>query len=162
MTRTLITDSSPLIVLLKSDLEYILPELFEQIIVPAKVWEEILAGKLSDTAKQKLSQLFWAKQMSVEISNETVERFNLGKGETAVLNLALTISESRVLVDDYAARKSAKVLGIPILGTGGLLILAKQQKLIASVTKALEKVQDAGLWLSDEIIELIKEKAGDN
>ncbi len=45
MTRKLIVDSSPLIVLLKSDLENILPELFEGIIVPETVWQEVLAGK---------------------------------------------------------------------------------------------------------------------
>jgi predicted nucleic acid-binding protein len=161
LTKTLVADSSPLIVLLKSDLESILPELYEEIIVPEPVWAEVLAGKTNDAAKQKLSELSWAKRMPVEISNEALERYNLGKGETAVLNIALTISESRVLLDDYAARKSAKALGIPTLGTGGLLILAKRQGLIASVTETLEKVQDAGLWLSDEIIKLIKEKAGE-
>ncbi len=115
MTKTLIADSSPLIVLLKSDLEYVLPELFKEIIVPEAVWEEILAGKPNDIARQKLPQLSWAKRTLTEISNETIEGYNLGKGETAVLNLALTISESRVLLDDFAARKSAKILGIPIL-----------------------------------------------
>ena len=71
MTETLITDSSPLIVLLKSDLEYILPKLFEQIIVPEKVWEEILAGKSNDVAKQKPPQLSWAKRTPIEISKMT-------------------------------------------------------------------------------------------
>lgn len=161
MTKTLIADSSPLIVLLKSDLEYVLPELFKEIIVPEAVWEEILAGKPNDIARQKLPQLSWAKRTLTEISNETIEGYNLGKGETAVLNLALTISESKVLLDDFAARKSAKILGIPILGTGGLLIMAKQSGLITSVAEALEKVQDAGLWLSNEIIKLIKERIGE-
>ncbi len=161
MTKTLIADASPLIVLLKSDLECIFPELFEEIIVPEAVWEEILAGKPNDIARQKLPQLSWAKRTATEISNETIESYNLGKGETAVLNLALTISGARVLLDDFAARKSAKVLGIPTLGIGGLLILAKQQNLIASVMETLGKVQNAGLWLSDEIIKLTKEKAGE-
>lgn len=161
MNKTLVADSSPLIVLLKSDFEHILPELFEEIIVPEAVWEEILAEKPNDTARQKLPQLSWARRALTEISNETIESYNLGKGETAVLNLALTISGSRVLLDDYAARKFAKILGMPALGTGGLLIMAKQNGLIVSVAEALEKVQDAGLWLSDEIIKLIKEKIGE-
>jgi len=85
----------------------------------------------------------------------------LGKGETAVLNLALITSESRVILDDFAARKCAKALEIKFFGTGGLLILAKQKGLIDSVSDALEKVQNAGLWLSDTITELLKQKAGE-
>jgi predicted nucleic acid-binding protein len=159
LTKKIIVDSSPLIVLLKSDLEYILPELFEEIIVPESVWQEILAGKQDDIAKQKLPSLSWIKQDSTTTSSDIIESFNLGKGETAVLNLALTITQSRVMLDDFAARKCAKLLEIPFLGTGGALILAKQKGLISSVSEALARVQNEGLWLSDEIIELIKQKA---
>jgi predicted nucleic acid-binding protein len=161
LAEKLIADSSPLIVLLKSDLENILPELFEEIIVPEEVWEEILAGKPDDIAKEKLTKLSWLKRFPIATSEKIVETQNLGKGETAVLNLALTISESRVLLDDFAARKSAKELKIPVLGTGGLLILAKQSGLISTVAEAIEKVRDAGLWLSDDVIELIIEKAAE-
>ena len=161
MTRKIIVDSSPLIVLLKSDLENILPEIFEEIIVPELVWQEVLAGNEDDVAKQKLPHLTWINRAFAKNSNQTIEKFNLGKGETEVLSLALEIPESNVLLDDFAARKSAKALKIPVLGTGGLLILAKQKSLISSVSEAITNVQKAGLWLSDEIIELIKQKAGE-
>lgn len=161
MANRIITDSSPLIVLLKSDLDYILPKLFEEIIVPESVWQEVLAGKANDIVKQKLPFLSWIKQDSATTSNEIIESFNLGKGETAALNLALTISDARVMLDDFAARKCAKSLGIPFLGTGGALILAKQKGLISSVSETITRVQKEGLWLSNEIIELIKQKAGE-
>ena len=161
MAEKLIADSSPLIVLLKSDLEIILPELFDEIIVPEEVWEEILAGKINDIAKEKLPSLSWLKRTSTKVSEKILETQNLGKGEAAVLNLALTISKSRVLVDDFAARKSAKELKIPFLGTGGLLVLAKRNGLILKVTESLVKVRHAGLWLSDEVVQMIIEKAGE-
>jgi len=161
LTKKLIVDSSPLIVLLKSDLENILHELFEEIIVPEAVWQEVLAGKEDDIAKQKLSHLAWAKRTAEINSTEIIKNYNLGKGETSVLNLALTITESRVLLDDYAARKCAKALNLQSLGTAGLLILAKRKNLISSVSEAVEKVRFSGLWLSDEITKLIKERAGE-
>ena len=161
MNNTIIVDSSPFIVLLKSNLEQILPELYEEIITPEAVWQEILSGRDDDVAKRKLPFLFWIKRTPAAISSITIENYNLGAGETAVLNLALTISESRVILDDYAARKCAKALGIKFFGTGGVLILAKQKGLIDSVSDALEKVQNAGLWLSDSVIELLKQKAGE-
>lgn len=144
MTEKLIVDSSPLIVLLKSGLEDILPGLFEEIIVPEAVWQEVIAGKADDIAKRKLPNLAWAKRVQKTHPSETIKNYNLGKGETAVLNLALIISESRVLLDDFAARKCAKALNIQILGTGGLLILAKRKNLIISVSETIEKVRRSG------------------
>lgn len=159
MNKTIIADSSPLIVLLKSDLENILPELFDEILVPEAVWQEILSGGTNDAAKQKLSFLLWIKRVTATDSNEEIESYNLGKGETEALSLALKTPESGVIVDDFAARKCAKDLKIPFIGTGGLLIVAKQKGLIASVAEALQRVQNEGLWLSDVVIELLKQKA---
>ncbi len=117
MTKTIIADSSPLIVLLKSDLEYILPGLFDEIIVPEAVWQEILSGKENDTAKQKLPILSWATRTSATSLNESVENYNLGKGETEALSLALEISASGVILDDFAARKCARNSHIQFTGT---------------------------------------------
>ncbi len=75
------------------------------------------------------------------------------------MSLALEIPESGVILDDFAARKCARNLHIPFIGTGGLLISAKQRKLISSVSEALEKIQREGLWLSDAVVKTLKEKA---
>ena len=161
MNKTIIADSSPLIVLLKSDLENILPELFDEILIPEAVWQEILSGGEADAAKQKLPFLSWVKRIPAISVNEAIENYNLGKGETEALSLALEISEAGVILDDFAARKCARDLKIPFIGTGGLLISAKQKNLISSVSEALEKVQSEGLWLSESIIKMLKEKAGE-
>lgn len=161
MIKTIVADSSPLIILLKSDLEDILPELFDEILVPEAVWQEILAGKVDDIARQKLPILDWAKRISATSLNSKIENYNLGKGETEALGLALETTEAGVILDDFAARKCAKDLQIPFIGTGGLLVSAKQKNLISSVSEALDKVQKQGLWLSGFVIELLKEKAGE-
>lgn len=161
MTKTIIADSSPLIVLLKSDLENILPELFDEIIVPEAVWQEILAGGTKDAATNKLPFLFWIRQISAVKSHKEMEDYNLGKGETEALSLALEIPESGVILDDFAARKCARDLKIPFTGTGGLLISAKHKGLISSVTEALEKIQNEGLWLSEAVVKMLKEKGGE-
>lgn len=161
MTKTIIADSSPLIILLKSDLEHILPGLFDEIIVPEAVWQEVLSGKENDTAQRKLPLLSWITRTPAASLNESVKNYNLGKGETEALSLALEISASGVILDDFAARKCARNLHIPFVGTGGLLISAKQRKLIPSVSESLEKVQREGLWLSDIIVKMLKEKAGE-
>lgn len=161
MTKTIIADSSPLIILLKSGLENILPKLFDEIIVPDAVWQEILSNDHNDIAQQKLPFLLWLKKTSAKELKQEIEIYNLGKGETEALSLALEISDAAVILDDFAARKCAKNLSIPFIGSGGLLILAKQKNLISSVSEELKKIQEAGLWISDSVIKIIKEKAGE-
>ncbi len=161
MSKTVIADSSPLIVLLKSNLEDILPNLFDEILIPESVSQEIFAGDPNDLAIQKLPKISWLNIVPDAKSNPLTANYNLGKGEISVINLALEKSLSKVILDDFAARKCAKDLKVPFIGTGGLLILAKRENLISSVTDALKEVQKNGLWLSDSIIELIKQKAGE-
>lgn len=161
MNKTIIADSSPLIVLLKSGLENILPALFDEILVPEAVRQEIVSGGDDDLAKQKLPLLNWIEIIPAISVNKEVVDYDLGKGETEALSLALKIPESAVILDDFAARKCARDLQIPFIGTGGLLISAKQKNLISSVSEALETLQNKGLWLSTSVIKLLKEKAGE-
>lgn len=65
------------------------------------------------------------------------------------------------MVDDAAARRCDRTLGIPTLGTGGTLVLAKQRGLIPSVSTALQALKNSGLWLSD-LVNLLKLQAGEN
>ena len=42
-----------------------------------------------------------------------------------------------------------------------MLVLAKRRGLLQSITEGLEKLQQAGLWLSPEIITLLLKEAGE-
>lgn len=153
-----VVNASPLILLCKSGLENLLTQLFSEIVVPEAVWAEVLAG--ADITAQKIQNLSWLRREAVEIAEEVL-LWNLGAGESSVLSFALANSEFRAMIDDKAARSCAKTLGINTLGTGGALVLAKQRGLILSVADELQKLQNAGLWLSVEVIEMLKEKAGE-
>ena len=67
----------------------------------------------------------------------------------------------RAVIDDMDARRCAQALGIALFGTGGILLLAKRRGLLESVHDGLIRLRNAGLWLSDDIIQLIKTQAGE-
>lgn len=56
-------------------------------------------------------------------------------------------------VDDREARRCARVLNISLIGTAGIVVLAKRRGLIDSTEGALRRLQGAGLWLSEQLIE---------
>lgn len=66
------------------------------------------------------------------------------------------------MIDDRAARRCAKSFDIPVLGTGRAIVLAKQRGLISSVGERLDRFRDAGLYLSPQVIELLKTQANEN
>jgi predicted nucleic acid-binding protein len=154
-----VINASPFILLCKSGLIDLLPQLFSEIWMPERVSIEIIEGQ--DIAAEKLYHYeeTWLT-CCLAIVPEQVLVWNLGDGETDVLSVAF--KENYIaLIDDRAARKCAETLNIKILGTGGILVLAKRRGLIDSVSEALEKLQNAGLYISDELIELLKKQAGE-
>ncbi len=157
----IIINASPLIFLCKSGLQDLLPQVYEEILVPSPVWEEVLAGGATDRAAQIISTLDWLNKRDVQVPNQVVTDWNLGAGESSVLNLATSLQNYRVMLDDAAARACAKTLGLQFIGTGGFLVKAKQLGFIPSVSDALNEVINAGLWISDNVIDLLKKQAGE-
>lgn len=157
-----VINASPFILLCKSGLVELLPQLFTEIIMPERVATEIIEGKDIATDKLYAYEADWLIRYSVNVAEEVLV-WNLGDGETDVLSLAFQDKENlTALIDDRAARKCAETLNIKTLGTGGILILAKERGLIKNVSPELKKLQDAGLWISDEIVEVILKQADES
>jgi predicted nucleic acid-binding protein len=156
----IVINASPLILLCNSGLSHILPELFGDIVLPDAVREEVLNGPHQDRAVRMLPSLPWLRQKTVSPDTKVV-RWDLGEGETAVLSFAVEYPEFTPVLDDMAAKKCAASLGLSTLGTGSLMILAKEHGLIVSVEEAIQRLRDAGLWISDNVIDLLKGQAGE-
>lgn len=156
-TDRIVIDASSLIVLFRAGLDRLLPDLFDDIIVPSAVWQEIVCKGHKDVSASALRKAKWAKKTEVRISS-LIAAWDLGQGESQVLTFALEHSGYRAVLDDTAARKCAAATNIPFLGTGGMLIIAKRRGLIASVSDALADLQKAGLWLSPKISPCLKNR----
>jgi predicted nucleic acid-binding protein len=154
-----VVDSSPLITLYKSQLAELLPQLFGQVQVPPAVWQEVTAAK-DDIAARSLPQLKWIIRTEEIATNPLIAAWDLGAGESEVLSYALAHPNQTVMIDDAAARRCAIDLNISTLGTGGMIVLAKRRGLISSVAEPIQALQDAGLWLSDSLVQLLKQQAG--
>ena len=57
----------------------------------------------------------------------------------------------QTILDDRQARRKADRRGIPTIGTGGVLVVAKHFGLITEVRPLLNDLQDAGLYVIDSI-----------
>jgi predicted nucleic acid-binding protein len=155
-----VINASPLITLFRSGQGALLPGLFKQIVVPEAVWQEVVVQGQEDRAARDLSEQLWPVRVDVA-SSPRVAAWDLGAGETAVLSHALANPPLRAVIDDMDARRCAQTLGIPMLGTGELLVLAKRRGLLVSVGEGIEKLRASGLWLSDDIVRILETQAGE-
>ena len=158
--EAVVVNASPLISLFRSGQSNLLPRLFNRIVIPEAVFKEVALDERHDPAARELGTQMWPIRESVTPSPR-VEAWNLGAGETAVLSFALAAPPVRAIIDDAAARRCARTLAVPMLGTGGVLVLAKRRGLLPSVAEGLEKLRNAGLWWSDDLVSLLKMEAGE-
>ncbi|MFK5986131.1 MAG: DUF3368 domain-containing protein [Pseudomonadota bacterium] len=47
------------------------------------------------------------------------------------------------------------------MGTLGVLLLAKRRGILSSIKPAINLLQDAGLWLGDDLIKMVLNEAGE-
>ena len=85
----------------------------------------------------------------------------LDAGELAVLTLAIENPGAIVILEDHAARKEATRRNIPLLGTSGILLRAKEQARIDAVRPTLDAVRQEGLYLTDRVYGLVLRLAGE-
>lgn len=161
MAKLPAVDTSPLIFLSKSGYLDLLQLISPEIIVPKAVATEIEAYGLNDITVQALTQTKWLIITEIDTVPNIIQNMDLGAGESAVLTWGYVYSGTEVIIDDLAARRCAKALGIPLRGTLGLVLIAKQRRVIPSARQALEKLRLAGMYLSDRVMNQALAKVGE-
>lgn len=160
-SKAVVVNSSPLITLFNSQLIGLLPQLFGVIQVPPAVWREVTAYK-TDIAAQSLPESAWAIQPDAVSIHPSVAAWDLGAGETEVLSYAVSHLGCTAMIDDAAARRCAISLNVPTLGTAGMVVLAKRKGLITSINEPIQALRNAGLWLGEDLVQLLKRQAGES
>jgi len=156
-----VVDASPLIALGLVGRIDLLESMFDAMVVPLGVAEEINAGGNNDPARLWLSgpgSRYVAQSIGV---HPAVAGWDLGKGESEVLSWGYSLKDHTVILDDSAARKCAKSLGIQCRGTLGLLIMAKRQGLLDAVSPILNAMETSGIWMHSALIDAVKKSVGE-
>ncbi len=156
-----VVNASPLICLYRAGLDRLFAELWPNVTIPEAVWTEVLRGPEDDKAVRGLPKAGWARKIRVNAIPAIIMTWDLGAGESEVLAHAMHNPGYRAIVDDAQARRCARTLNIPVLGTASMLVLAKRRGLIASVITAVDSLKQSGLWISDDLIKILKDKAGE-
>lgn len=85
----------------------------------------------------------------------------LHDGEVEVMILAKEIDADVVIIDDANAKKYAKYLKLPVTGTLGVLLRAKQQGHIDRLEPILRQMIEKGIYISENLVEMCLKQAGE-
>lgn len=130
--RKIISNTTPILSLLKIDKLEILKEIYKNIIIPFAVYEEIENGR-EKSYYQDLTQLDWIKIKKISNPKELSFFIDLDKGEAEVLILSQELNADLVIIDEIFGRRCAKQMNVKLTGTLGVLLKAKKQGIISSL-----------------------------
>lgn len=150
MTERWVVNASPLIVLSKIEHQHILEQLADEIVLPAAVAAEIVAGPIDDPARRYLK----AEPLPIidVPPDSVVYSWDLGTGEAAVLSYARQNVGWKAIVDDGMARRCARTLSVPLIGTLGVIIRACQAGIIPEAAPVMKAMLHHGFRLDQRII----------
>lgn len=151
MTKPPAINTSPLIFLTKGSFVDLLLLISSSIIVPLTVAAEIEAYGEADITAVALNNTGWLVVQETPLVPNVIQNWDLGLGESAVLTWGYVNPGTEVILDDLAARRCATTLGIPVRGTLGIVLTAKQRGVIPAARPVLEQLRLCGMYLSDRV-----------
>ena len=158
--KPVITNNTPLVALLCLDRLELLCQLYGEVLIPQAVHSEFLATERA-TRQAALAAAPWISVTALARPQRTRVYVGLGAGEAEVLALAEERAARLVIIDELRGRRYARRLGLPLTGTLGVLLLAKERALITAVSPLLDRLLAEGLYLAPRLIHKVRKLAGE-
>lgn len=146
-----VVNATPLIALSVIGRLSLLHEMFDEVIVPAAVYEEVVTHGRGRPGAAELAEADWLHVIPPH-GALTIEPMLLGldAGEVSVLLLAREVQPDWVVIDERLARRVAQAMELPVKGTLGILLAATWAELLSreEALEALDRMLTAGLRVS--------------
>ena len=161
MADAFVVNASPLILLSRGRHLNLLHHFADRIFIPEPVAKEIQAKGSEDITVLAIRNTPWIEIVPSLPIPQSILLWGLGNGESAVLAFACANPGMEAVLDDLPARKCAAGLGIPVRGTLGIVLAAKQRGLIPQARPILEDLLSNGLYLSQNILQTALKRVGE-
>lgn len=152
-----VLDSSCIIGLSQIEKMNILKTLFSEIFVPEAVFTECMVKASSTEDERKFTEIIKIAEARDSLAVMTLQT-DLGKGESECIVLAKEINADFVVLDDKDARKMAEFLGLNVIGTLGILVMAYKRGKIQNVKAVIDEMRDKSFWMDDKLYKRILEE----
>lgn len=156
-----VSNTTPIISLLKLNKLHILRDVYKEIFIPAAVYQEIENGKDKEFYCD-LSTVEWVNIASITNKQATKYFLDLDQGEAEAIVLASELNADLIILDEKIGRFHAKNAELNLTGTIGVLIKAKKLGLIHEIGPLLHELTSKNVWIDPKLITKILIQAGEN
>lgn len=158
-----VSDNSPISSLLRIGKLDLLTKLYGKVIIPKAVYDELKVLASQNIDIEAIDNANWLEIREVtssEILNDLKK--SLGAGEAEAISLAIELKADVLLMDERKGRKTAKSLGINILGLFGLFLEAKEKGFLIEVKSLIDQlIQEKIIWVSQDLYDKVLEMANE-
>ncbi len=156
---SVISDTTALIILAKSDLLSLLSNLFKEVYIPEAVYDELMFK--DDIVKYRINRFDTISMKSISDLQtlERIQKLNIDKGEIEAITLAIEL-DLMLIIDERKGRKIALMQGLKIVGVLGILIENYKQKFISLEEAKIYFLlfKEHGLRISEPLEKIFFEK----
>ena len=157
-----VSNAGPLISLSTVSQLDLLRALFGQIVIPQAVHNEVVVHGEGEPGSREVGESDWIKirhvkdHLAVELLRETLDA-----GESEAIVLAQELDARYIILDDGLARRKARLIKLRLVGTLGVLLMAKEVGLIPAVKPILDELRQTEFRVSDRVYQNVLSKAGE-
>ena len=161
-----ISDTTPLISLMKIGQLNLLNHLFGEVQIPSAVFEELISNPRFPDESRQIRECPFIKKINVTDTNAVNllrRSTGLDAGESEAIILSDSISASLLLMDEAKGREVAAQMGIQLMGTIGILLVANNGNLLSKdqVLECIETLKITGRHISDKLYKKLIKKLPD-
>jgi len=158
----LVINTGPLIALASCGRLSLFQGLFQSVLVPETVRHEFQHGSSKPAQEVSETELpDWMEVRTPESPSSLLLSTYLDAGEADVISLAVERKIRWVAVDEKRGRRVARLFGLSVIGSVGILLRAKREGLIDAVRPSMETMKQAGIWMSAQLWERAIRAAGE-
>jgi len=160
--QKVVSNSSSLIHLAKIGKLELLKEYFQIITIPEAVFRECVVEGKDREEVVLIKSADWLKVSQVNDKKLVrLLQYSIDDGESEAITLALETGADLILLDDSDAREKARLYGLKMTGTVGILLRAKMEGRIESLRENLKRLKRTGFWIGHDLETRILMEAGE-
>lgn len=160
MAKVAVANAAPLIAFARIGQLGLLPRVLGEVFVPDTVATECLGRDLPGASEIKEAFATGLLIRHSDVGSGTSTFPQLDAGETAAIHLAQHLG-AVLLVDERLGRAIAQRLGLNVVGSLGVLIVAKRQGFIPSMKQMVLQMRADGYYIADALVGEALRRAGE-
>ena len=155
-TESIVINTGPLLALIAGygDLS-LLKKMYKRVLVPFEVCREIEAGGTASFGLKEFVQSDFMEKQPAPLEIVQYLKNSLDLGEASVIQLAVNEDIRTVCIDEAVGRRIARLNGLCLTGSIGVLLHTKRKGIAISMPEAINRMQSNGIYLSKKVVDFV-------